>query len=130
MTLEDFRLWCLQLGEVEEKTPFGKFAARYDSILVFYVLGHMFCFVDIDNFDSVTIKASPEDIEFLRENFFSVGLPENQSLKHWIRIFLGGDVPTDDILKHVRQSFEIVKEKYSPKIPKMKKSVSGSKNLK
>ncbi len=38
MNIEDFRDYCLSLGnpgEVEEKTPFGKFARRYESILVF-----------------------------------------------------------------------------------------------
>ncbi len=45
MNIEDFRDYCLSLdNDVIEKTPFGKFAAaRYDSILVFYTVGHMFC---------------------------------------------------------------------------------------
>lgn len=43
MDIEEFRKYCLSLGDVSEKMPFGKFAARYDSILAFYVYGHMFC---------------------------------------------------------------------------------------
>lgn len=63
MNIEDFRKYCLSLEDVTEKTPFGKFARRFDSILVFYVLGHMFCFVDMDNFSSVTVKSTPDEIE-------------------------------------------------------------------
>ncbi len=50
MNIEEFREYCLSLGEVKEKMPFGKFAQRFDSLLVFYVLDHMFCFVDIEDF--------------------------------------------------------------------------------
>ena len=38
MNIEEFREYCLSLGEVKEKMPFGKFAQRFDSLLVFYVL--------------------------------------------------------------------------------------------
>ena len=62
MNIEDFRKYCLSLGDVTEKTPFGKFARRFDSILVFYVLDHMFCFVDMDDFSSVTVKSTPYEI--------------------------------------------------------------------
>ena len=50
MNIEDFRNYCLSMEGVTEKTPFGKFARRYDSILVFYILDHMFCFADMDDF--------------------------------------------------------------------------------
>lgn len=40
MNIEKFREYCLSLGDdVTEKTPFGKFARKYESILVFYVRG-------------------------------------------------------------------------------------------
>ncbi len=62
MNIEDFRKYCLSLGDMTEKTPFGKFDRRFDSILVFYVLDHMFCFVDMDDFSSVTVKSTPYEI--------------------------------------------------------------------
>lgn len=43
MDIEEFRDFCLSMDGVTEKTPFGKFAKRYESILVFYILDHMFC---------------------------------------------------------------------------------------
>ena len=63
MNIEDIRDYCLSMDDVTEKTPFGKFARRYDSILVFYVLDHMFCFVDMDDFTSVTVKSTPDEVE-------------------------------------------------------------------
>ena len=63
MNIEDIGDYCLSVDDVTEKTPFGKFARRYDSILVFYVLDHMFCFVDMDDFTSVTVKSTPDEVD-------------------------------------------------------------------
>ena len=50
MNVEEYRDYCLSLGEdVEEKLPFVKFK-NGDSVLVFYVCGHMFCFFDLNDF--------------------------------------------------------------------------------
>ena len=50
MDIERFREYCLSMEGVTEKTPFGKFAARFDSIFVFYVCYHMFWMLDMDNY--------------------------------------------------------------------------------
>lgn len=50
MNIEELRDYCLSMECVTEKTPFGKFARRFDSPLVFYVLGHMFCTADMGDF--------------------------------------------------------------------------------
>lgn len=115
MDIIEFREYCLGLGEVEERTPFGKFNAKYDSILAFYVCGHMFCFIDIEDFSYVDLKAAPEVIEELRMTKSSVGNPINQSLKHWIKIDLAGDVADSQILDLVKDAFNLIKEKHSPK---------------
>lgn len=115
MNVEEFREFCLSFEGVTEKMPFGKFAARYDSILVFYVEGHMFCFIDIDDFNYVDVKCSPERIEELRRSYSAVGNPVNQSLKHWIKLFFDGDVPLDVIRSAVSDAYHIVKAKYAPK---------------
>ena len=36
MNIEELREYCLSMEGVTEKTPFGKFARRFDSVLVFY----------------------------------------------------------------------------------------------
>lgn len=98
MNIEEFREYCMSMDGVTEKTPFGKFARRYESILVFYVLDHMFCFADMDHFYSVTLKAEPGKIEALRASRTSVSDPLNSSLRHWIQLDLGGDVSDSEVL--------------------------------
>lgn len=117
MDIERFREYCLSFEGVTEKTPFGKFAARFDSILVFYVCGHMFCMLDIDNFIGVTVKGKPERIAQLHETRTSCSSHRNMSAKHWIQLNFGGDISNSEILKMVEQSYKIVKAKYSPKAP-------------
>lgn len=113
MDIVEFREYCLSLGDVEEKTPFGKFAARYDSILVFYVCGHMFCMLDMDDFTSVSVKAHPEDVFRLREEYNAAVKPFNLSEKHWLQLNFGGDLPDSKIRQQVKDSYEIVRAKYS-----------------
>ena len=60
MDIEQFRNYCLSFEGVTEKTPFGKFAPRFSSVLVFYVCGHMFCMTDIDDFHYAVVKNTPE----------------------------------------------------------------------
>lgn len=115
MNIEEFREYCLSMEGVTEKTPFGKFARRYDSILVFYVLDHMFCFVDMDDFTSVTVKSTPEEIGEIRMAYSSVGDPLNRSLRHWIRLDLNGDISEREVLKFVDRAYEIVRAGYAGK---------------
>ncbi len=79
MNIEELREYCLSMGEVTEKTPFGNFARRFDSILVFYIMGHMFCLADMEDFTSVTVKAHPEVIEELKMTRSSVSSHRNMS---------------------------------------------------
>lgn len=115
MNIEDFREYCLSMEGVTEKTPFGRFARRYESILVFYILDRMFCFVDMDDFTSVTVKSTPERIEEIRMNHSSVDRPLNQSLRHWIQLNLNGDISEQEILALVREAYRIVRAKYTRK---------------
>lgn len=115
MDIEQFREYCLSLGEVTEKTPFGKFAARFDSVLVFYVCEHMFCMVDMDDFTYAVVKNTPERIAELHETHNSVERQRNMSAKYWIQLNFGGDVSDSEILYLVKQSYEIVKAKYTKK---------------
>jgi len=115
MNIEKFREYCLSLGDVTEKTPFGRFAARFGSMLVFYVCEHMFCIVDMDDFSHAVVKNTPEKIAELHETHNSVDSLRNMSAKYWIQLNFGGDIPDSEILSLVKQSYEIVKAKYSRK---------------
>jgi len=114
MNIEDYREFCLSLGtDVEEKMPFGAF--RYASgVLVFYVHGHMFSFLDCDDFSVVTLKCQPERIDDLKERYSCIGKPYNLSARHWIGI--DPDCGHDELLRELtRNSYEIVKAKYKVK---------------
>lgn len=113
MNIEEFREYCLSMEGVTEKTPFGKFARRYDSILVFYVLEHMFCFIDMDDFTSVMVKSTPEEVDEIRMKYSSVSDPLNQSLRHWIQLDLDGDISDREVLALVSRAYSIVRDKYT-----------------
>ena len=111
MNIEDYREYCLSLGEdVEEKLPFTAF--RYASgVLAFYVHGHMFSFFDCDHFSVITLKCQPERIEDLKAQHECIGKPFNESPKYWIGV--NPDTAPDELLKQLtRNSYEIVKAKY------------------
>lgn len=112
MNQEDFRNYCLGLGDVTEKMPFGKFARRYDSILAFYVSGHMFCFVDIEDFAWMDIRLTADEVTALREQYVSAGDPVNQSPRYWIKVNFDGDVPERVVWKLVKRAYEVVSGKY------------------
>lgn len=115
MNIEEVRDYCLLMGGVTEKIPFGKFCHRFDSTLVFYVRGHMFCLFDMDNFDSVTVRSTPEEIEELKSRCIAASSPLNPSLKFWITIDLNKDVSDRDIFSYITRAYEIIVNKYSPR---------------
>ena len=111
MNIEDYREFCLSLGDgIEEKLPFQKFKSG-EGVLVFYVAGHMFSFFDCNDFSVISLKCQPERIEDLKAQHECIGNPYNESPKHWIGIN-PAEAP-DDLLKELtRNSYEIVKAKY------------------
>ena len=114
MNVEEYRDFCLSLGgDVEEKLPFGAFPGG-ESVLVFYVHGHMFSFFDIDRFGVVTLKCQPERIDELQTTHLCVGMPFNMSAKHWIGV--DARSADDKLLKSLTQnSYSIIKAKYAKK---------------
>ena len=111
MDIERLREYCLSFEGVYEKTPFGKFAARFESVLVFYVCDHMFCMFDMDDFTGVTVKGNPETIATLLETRTACSSHRNMSAKYWIELHPGGDVSDAEIFKLVADSYNIVKAK-------------------
>lgn len=113
MNIEDYRDYCLSLGDVEEKFPFTKFK-NGEGVLVFYVCGHMFSYFDCDDFSVISLKCQPERIVELKEENDCIGNPYNESSKHWLGI--NPHTAPDDLLKDLtRNSYEIVKAKYTKK---------------
>ena len=114
MNIEDYRDYCLSLGDdVEEKLPFTAFPTA-SGVLAFYVHGHMFSFFDCDHFGVVTLKCQPERIDELRAGHDCIGKPFNLSAKHWIGI--DATTAPDDLLRDLtRNSYDIVRAKYKKK---------------
>ena len=111
MNIEEYREYCLSLGDdVEEKLPFTAF--QYASgVLVFYVHGHMFSFFDCDNYSVITLECQPDRIDELKEMYVCIGKPFNMSPKYWIGI--DANTAPDSLLRELtRNSYEIVKAKY------------------
>src|SRR3712207_4878934 len=114
MNIEDYREYCLSLGnDVEAKLPFTAFHYA-GSVLVFYVHGHMFSFFDCDNFGIITLKCQPERIEELQTQYSCIVKPFNMSPKYWLGID-ANTAPNDLLRELTRNSDNIVKAKY--KIP-------------
>lgn len=113
MNIEDFREYCLSLGEVEEKLPFAKMPGG-DSVLAFYVGGHTFCYCDIDHFETVIVKCQPERIPELMETQ-GICLPDNHfNAKYWIGLEME-HLKTETLRELVANSYEIVRKKYVKK---------------
>lgn len=114
MNIEEYREFCLSLGEVEEKLPFAKMPGG-DSLLVFYVNGHTFCYCDLHE-HTVVVKCQTERIVELLDTTNGVELPDNHfNPKYWIGINLK-TIDTVLLKELTRNSFEIVKEKYTKKL--------------
>ncbi len=84
-------------------------------------MGNMFCFIDINDFSSVTVKSTPDEIETFRATHFSVSAPLNQSLRYWMQLDLGGDVSDTDIRNLTARAFTLVKTKYMPHSHRIKR---------
>ena len=113
MNIEEFRDFCLSLDEVEEKMPFAKMPGG-DSLLVFYVSGHTFCYCDLNDF-RVVVKCQTERIPELLATAEGVEPPDSHfNTKYWIGINLQ-TIDTELLKELTRNSFEIVKGKYTKK---------------
>ena len=112
MKIEELRDYCLSLPGVTEATPFEKFSRGKFTILVFYVGGHMFCYFNIDDFSSITIKCDPGEMVELKERYQAIGEPFNGDKRYWISVQLGHDVPDGKVRELVSNSYRLVAQKY------------------
>lgn len=113
MNIEELRDFCLSLGDVTEKTPFGKFARRFDSVLAFYVCGHIFCMTDMNDFSTVTLKSTLEEIEDLKIRFHSITGARNPLKRDWIEVAVNADIPDREIKRLIGNSYAIIRAKHT-----------------
>ena len=110
MDIEEFRMYCLSMPNSYEGMPFNGFFRNSRSILVFYIDKKMFCMVDMDKFESCTIKCNTDTIDNLKEQYHAVDKPFNLSSKYWISIRFYEDVPDRLLKKMIRESYDLVSE--------------------
>lgn len=102
MNFENFREYCLGKPFVSEGFPFDM------STLVFKVGGKMFALADVDNFESVNLKADPEYSVELRERYSGIQPGFHMNKKHWNTVQINNDVPEELILKLIDDSYSLV----------------------
>jgi predicted DNA-binding protein (MmcQ/YjbR family) len=102
MNFEDFREYCLRKPFVSEGFPFD------NKTLVFKVDGKMFALADIDIFNSINLKADPENVIESRELYNAVQPGYHMNKKHWNTIFVNSDLPKELIFKMIDESYNLV----------------------
>lgn len=102
MNFEDFREYCLRKPFVSEGFPFDK------KTLVFKVDGKMFALADIDVFNSINLKADPENAIEMRELYNSVQPGYHMNKKHWNTVFVNSDLPQELIFQMIDESYNLV----------------------
>lgn len=116
MNIVEFRDYCLSFNGAYEGMPFEGFFHHARSILVMYVRGKMFCFFDLDKFDTCTIKCDPNKIDELKAKYLSINKPFNLSPKHWISVEFNGDVADKRLKTLVAKSYHLVVDGLPKKI--------------
>jgi predicted DNA-binding protein (MmcQ/YjbR family) len=92
----------LQKRGVTEGFPFD------ENTLVFKVFGKMFALMDVDVFDSLNLKCTPEKAVELRESFQGVQPGYHMNKKHWNTVLTNDDVSDTLLFELIDHSYELV----------------------
>ncbi|MGB2869886.1 MAG: MmcQ/YjbR family DNA-binding protein [Bacteroidota bacterium] len=104
MDIERIRTYCWKKkGRITEGEPFG------EGVLVFKVEGKMFLLANLNDFPAtVNLKCDPALAIDIRERYESVTPGYHMNKKHWNTVVLNGGVPSQEILKMIDHSYELV----------------------
>lgn len=80
------------------------------------VAGRIFCFFDIDRFETCTVKCDPDIIDELKARYNAVDASYNMDPLYWIGIQFNDDMPDKEIKHWVRRSYDIVSKKSKSKL--------------
>ncbi len=109
MNIEELRDFCLSLKGTSEGMPFD------DKVLVFKVMGKMFCLTNIENFASVNLKCDPEKAVELREEFEAVQPGYHMSKKHWNTVLIDDSITRALLEKWILDSYSLVAKSLTKK---------------
>jgi len=100
---DHLRAHCLSLKAAEETFPFN------DEVSVFKVGGKMFALSVLDAEPlTVSVKCDPEEAIALRAAFDAVAPGYHLNKRHWNTITCNADVPDDEVLAMVDDSYALV----------------------
>lgn len=102
MNIEELRLFCLSFKGAEESFPFD------DEILVFKVLGKIFCLTNINNYEYINLKCNPEKAIELREFYPEVSAGYHMNKKHWNTVKINGKIPQSTLKEWITDSYNLV----------------------
>jgi len=76
---------------------------------LYKVKGKMFAILAARGVAAVSLKCDPHLAEVLREQYAGVGHRYHLDHRHWISVTLDADVPADEIVRLVDQSYDLVR---------------------
>jgi predicted DNA-binding protein (MmcQ/YjbR family) len=104
MNIEEYRNYCLNKKGVTEAFPFD------ENVLVFKVMGKMFALCDVDRFESINLKADPEEIIRRNEEHDGVIPGYHMNKKYWVTVLTDGTISDQLLLEWIDVSYrEVVK---------------------
>ncbi len=102
LNIELFRDYCLQKKSVKESFPFD------ETTLVLKVFNKMFALTDLENNFKITLKAKPEDVILLTEQYKCISGAYHMNKKHWISIEIDGSLSDNFIIDLINNSYNLV----------------------
>lgn len=102
MNIEELRDYCLSLPKVSEEFPFGP------DILVFKIMGKIFCLMNNLAYDYINVKCDPETAVSLREEYAEVQPGYHMNKKHWNSIGLQGSISDNLVREWIYDSYLLV----------------------
>lgn len=109
MDIEQFREYCLTLGEVSEEFPFGP------DTLVYKVSGKVFALAGLAEFASINLKCDPEKAIELRESYAAVLPGYHMNKKHWNTVLMDHSISDRLIREWIADSYALVRPRVKKK---------------
>ncbi len=115
MTVEEAKSYCLSLNNTCLCMPFDEMT----EVIKHCSNSKMFAlFCSPDEKASINLKCEPMEADFLRSVYKGVIPGYHMNKRHWNTVYLESDVPDDEIIRMIDNSYNLTKPKF--KLPKKK----------
>ena len=102
MNIEEYRDYCISKKGVIEGFPFN------ENTLVFKVMNKLFALTNIDKFDFINLKCSPEKAIDIREVYPGVTGAFHMNKAHWNSVSTKGDINDELIYQWIDDSYDLI----------------------